>query len=186
MLYNVNNLIHQDDAPDMSGLRKTANGVFNKNDVAKAIAALATQERRGKLLEAAADNDVDTLGALLDSDPTLLNIRDDSGWTLLHSATGWCAVEVVEELLMRGANPDSPDAKGQTSRELAHQLGFDSLAQKMDTIPRDAKKRAEIRHAKEEQEALKRDIATITNGTTAPCCVHKHPLHIKCKARKPS
>lgn len=168
----------------MSGLRKTANGVFEKSDVAKAIAALAAQERRTKLLEAAADNDVKTLGTFLDTDPTLMNIRDDSGWTLLHSATGWCAVEVVEELLLRGANPDSPDAKGQTSRELAHQLGFDSLAQKMDTIPRDARQREALRRIKEEQEALKRDIATITGGTTAPCCVHKHPLHIKHKHLK--
>lgn len=168
----------------MSGLRKTANGVFNKNDVAKAIAALATQERRATLLEAAADNDVETLGVLLDSDPTLMNIRDDSGWTLLHSATGWCAVEVVEELLMRGANADSPDAKGQTSRELAHQLGFDSLAQKMDTIPRDAQKREEMRLAKAEAEAFQHAIATITGGTTTPCGVHKHPLHLN-KSKTP-
>jgi hypothetical protein len=186
MLLYLENVIHQDDVPDMSTLRKTANGVFEKTDVAKAIAALATEERRAKLLEAAADNNVETLGTILDTDPTLMNIRDDSGWTLLHSATGWCAVEVVEELLMRGANPDSPDAKGQSSRELAHQLGFGSLAQKMDSIPRDAKQRAEMRLAKEEQEALKRDIATITAGTTAPCCIHKKPLHIKCKAPKPS
>ena len=170
----------------MSGLRKTATGVFDKNDVAKAIEAMATKERHAKLLEAAADNDVTTLGTILDSDPTLLNIRDDSGWTLLHSATGWCNVETVEELLIRGANPDSPDAKGQTSRELAHQLGFGSLAEKMDTIPRDAKQREAMRRAKEEQEALKREIAAITNGTTAPCCIHKHPLHIKCKTPKPS
>lgn len=170
----------------MSGLRKTATGVFEKTDVAKAIAALATEERRAKLLEAAADNNVDTLNTILDTDPTLMNIRDDSGWTLLHSATGWCAVEVVEELLMRGANPDSSDAKGQSSRELAHQLGFGSLAEKMESIPREAKQREEMRRVKQEQEDLKRDIAAITAGTTAPCCIHKKPLRIKCKAPKPS
>src|SRR5690606_22621042 len=120
-----------------------------------------------------ADNNVEALNTILDTDPTLMNIRDDSGWTLLHSATGWCAVEVVEELLIRGANPDSPDAKGQSSRELAHQLGFNSLAEKMDSIPRDAQQRTAMRLAKEEREALKRDIATITRGTTAPCCIHK-------------
>lgn len=169
----------------MIRLRKTANGTFQKNDIAKAIAALALEERREKLMEAAADNNVETVVTILDTDPTLMNIRDDNGWSLLHSATGWCAVEVVEELLLRGANPDSPDAKGQTSRELAHQLGFDSLAQKMDSIPRDARKRAALRRAKEEQEALKRDIATITTGTTAPCCIHKHPLHIKSGRPKP-
>jgi hypothetical protein len=169
----------------MIRLRKTANGTFQKNDIAKAIAALALEERREKLMEAAADNNVETVVTILDTDPTLMNIRDDNGWSLLHSATGWCAVEVVEELLLRGANPDSPDAKGQTSRELAHQLGFDSLAQKMDSIPRDARKRAALRRAKEEQEALKRDIATITTGTTAPCCIHKHPLHIKSRRPKP-
>lgn len=184
MLYILKTLIHQDDVPEMKPLRKTANGVFEKNDVAKAIAALATEERHAQLQEAAANNNVETLSAILDIDPTLMNVRDDSGWTLLHSATGWCAVEVVEELLMRGANPDSPDAKGQSSRELAHQLGFDSLAQKMDSIPRDAKQRADMRRAKEEREAVKREIATITTGTTAPCCVHKHPLQIKHKTRK--
>jgi len=180
------NPLHQDDVFPMTGLRKTARGVFEKNDIAKAITALAIEERRAKLQEAAADNNVDVLNAILDTDPTLMNVRDDSGWTLLHSATGWCAVEVAEELLMRGANPDSPDAKGQTSRELAHQLGFDSLARKMDAIPRDAKRRAEMRRAKEERETLKRDISTITTGTPEPCRIRKHPLRIKPKPPKPA
>lgn len=163
----------------MKPLQKTANGVFKKSDIAAAIDAMATQERRAQLLEAAADNNVETVDAILDADPTMINVRDDSGWTLLHSATGWCAVETVEALLMRGANPESPDAKGQSSRGLAHQLGFDSLVTLMDTIPRDAKAREAARIAKQEAEAFKRDIQTITTGLPKPCGIHKHPITLK-------
>lgn len=163
----------------MKPLQKTARGVFKKHDIAKAIIEFATRERRAKLLEACADNNLETVNTILDADPTMMNIRDDSGWTLLHIATGWCAVETVETLLLRGANPESPDATGQTSRALAHQLGFDKLAEMMDNVPSDAKAREAARAAKQEKEALSRDIQTITTGLQKPCCVHKRPLTLK-------
>lgn len=165
----------------MKPLQKTANGVFKKNDIAAAITEMATQERRAKLLEACADNNVETVNAILDTDPTMMNIRDDSGWTLLHSATGWCAVETVETLLLRGANPESPDATGQSSRALAHQLGFNKLAEMMDSVPRDAKAREAARITKQEKEALTRDIQTITSGLPKPCRINKRPLTLKNK-----
>lgn len=159
----------------MGKLQKTAEGVFKKSDVAAAIAALNAQECREKLFEACADNDTATLEALIIRDPTLLHMRDDSGWTPLHAATGWCAVETVEILLRMGANPESADSKGQSPRELAHQLGFGTLAGMMTDIPKDNQARAKII----EKEALKREICTITAGLPKPCVVHKHPLRLK-------
>lgn len=64
-----------------------------------------------RFFEACADGDVETLGALLAKDPTLVRAADPAaphgGWTGLHTASQHGHVEVVRLLLQLGADPNA-------------------------------------------------------------------------------
>lgn len=127
-----------------------------------------------EVLEACSCGDAEALRTALESHITLLpdivNARDDSGWTALHVAVGWCAVECVSLLLKRGANPDLTNNQGQSVRELAVQLGYDSLA--VQIVPVQGAAEAARHDAQKAQ--LRLEIDTITQGLprsiTITCC----------------
>ena len=64
-----------------------------------------------------------------------INAQDVEGHTMLfEAAVGWHNIEVAEKLLKAGANPDVPDKKGQTLRELAEKR-FPDLAELLRQYP---------------------------------------------------
>ena len=57
---------------------------------------------------------VGRVAELLEKNPSLVNSRDASGNTPLHSAVGYFELGVVEKLLVYGADVNAPDANGTT------------------------------------------------------------------------
>jgi ankyrin repeat protein len=68
--------------------------------------------------EAAALGDLDRLTALLDADPSLVDVRTPDGFTLLHLAAFFAGVDAVALLLARGADVDARGAGWMTGTAL--------------------------------------------------------------------
>jgi hypothetical protein len=64
-----------------------------------------------KLISAIKLRDIDQIKALLDCDGELVHERDETGATALHHATFDGLREIVQVLLARGAEINSPDAQ---------------------------------------------------------------------------
>ena len=60
-------------------------------------------------------DDIDQVGALLDTDPAAIHERDDVGMTALHRAAENGQAEMVEALLARGADAEARTDIGQTA-----------------------------------------------------------------------
>ena len=58
--------------------------------------------------------DVETIGSLLDEDPSLMELRDNMGKTLLHFAAIYNKPEVIQLLVDRGMDPNCVDGDGMT------------------------------------------------------------------------
>lgn len=146
---------------------KTGYGVggLRKNDVATACA---------EVLEACDAGDAEALRRTLESHtevlPDIVNARDGNGWTALHVAVGWCAEECIALLLKTGADPAICNDQGQNPRDLAFQLGYESLA--VHIAPVEGAREAAARKAHQAQ--LSREISIITQGlpeaVTITCC----------------
>lgn len=140
-------------------------GGLRKSELAAACEAV---------LEACDCGDADALQSALEKHITLLpdivNARDDSGWTALHVAVSWCAEECISLLLKRGADAALTNNQGQSPRDLAFQLGYDSIAVHIVTIAGAAEMAA--RDAQKAQ--LRAEIEVITEGLpktiTITCC----------------
>lgn len=146
---------------------KPAGGVggLRKSELAAACEAV---------LEACDCGDADALQSALEKHITLLpdivNARDDSGWTALHVAVSWCAEECISLLLKRGADAALTNNQGQSPRDLAFQLGYDSIAVHIVTIAG----AAEIAARDAQKAQLRAEIEVITEGLpktiTITCC----------------
>ena len=140
-------------------------GGLRKNDVAAACV---------EVLEACGTGDAEALRQTLESHtevlPDIVNACDDSGWTALHVAVGWCAEECISLLLKTGADPALCNDQGQSPRDLAFQLGYESLA--VHIAPVEGAREAAARKAHQAQ--LRREISMITEGlpesVTITCC----------------
>lgn len=72
------------------------------------------------IFDAVRYRDVATVSAVLDHDPELLEVREETkGATPLLAAAARGRLDVVNELLRRGANVDATDHAGQTALHLA-------------------------------------------------------------------
>lgn len=135
------------------------------------------------VLEACEAGDAEALQSTLDSHakllPQIVNAQDNTGWTALHIAVGWCAVECIAVLLKQGADPDIRNDQGQNARDLAFQLGYDTLAASILPIP--GAREAAQRRAR--QAELREDIAMITRGL--PDTVVITPMHLRPHIRRP-
>lgn len=68
-----------------------------------------------EILTAASDGDISKVVELLDERPdTLVNMRDERGFTSLHLAVANQHEQVVNELISRGADVNLPEADGWT------------------------------------------------------------------------
>ncbi|ORX38897.1 ankyrin repeat-containing domain protein [Kockovaella imperatae] len=74
------------------------------------------------LHEAVLTNDLDTIKALLDQSPELIDVKDDTGNTALHLAVDRGYIAIVEFLLMRHADLSVQDEDGQTPLDIATML----------------------------------------------------------------
>lgn len=166
----------------MSALQKHARDSFARPSVRPpkagyGIAGLRKSELAAAceaVLEACAEGDAAALQKALDTHtevlPEIVNACDDSGWTALHVAVSWCAEDCIDLLLKTGANPDLRNDQGQSVRELAAQLGYESIAAHIAPVPGAAEGAARKAH----QAQMKADIRIITEGlprsVTISCC----------------
>jgi len=77
---------------------------------------------------------LERLEELLREDPSLVQARDPSGETLLHTLPGDedLALEVAELLLRRGADPQATNAKGESALQAARLKGMEDVAEAME------------------------------------------------------
>lgn len=150
---------------------------LRKSELAEACAAV---------LEACQDANPHTLKAVLDDHielvPQIINAQDDSGWTALHICVGWCAEDCITLLLKRGADPDIRNDQGQNARELAVQLGYESLAPQI--VPVAGARDSALRQAR--QAEMKADIDIITRGLPENVTITCMHLNIKPHIRRPN
>lgn len=149
----------------MSSLKDKA-AIFKKTPTAELCAAF---------FEASSNDDTEAVLSTLRHHPDILNMQDDSGWTPLHMAVGWCAQDSLRVLLEMGADTHIPDKSGQEPSDLAFQLGYATLAGMIRDIPVE---RA-AHQAAAEKAAICAEVRITTEGLPAPCCVRKHPLKLK-------
>ncbi|MDY0009434.1 MAG: ankyrin repeat domain-containing protein [Bdellovibrionales bacterium] len=171
----------------MPTLRNHANDSFSKKPPRPEIPAARRREVAeacDAVIEACCTDDADALRRTLENHaaflPQLLNARDDDGWTALHVAVGWCALDCVRLLLDSGANPALTNTQGQSPRELATFLGYESLAADI----RPVAGAAETAVRKAHQAQLEIEIATITKGLPKPVTLHSCTL--RRNIRRPS
>ena len=75
------------------------------------------RERERNIWTAAIENDCKLMASLLDKNPELIASRDSHQWTPLHRATACSSMEVMELLLLRGAEVN---ARGQAEETPLH------------------------------------------------------------------
>lgn len=138
---------------------------MRKSELAAACEAVLDACQEGDA--AALQKTLDTYAEIL---PEIVNARDDSGWTALHVAVSWCAEECIDLLLQTGADPGLQNNQGQNVRDLAFQLGYESLAVCIAPVPG----AAEAAACKAKKAQMQADIRIITEGLprsiTITCC----------------
>lgn len=77
-------------------------------------ALLSSSVLAGDILGAAERGELDSVRALLESDPQLLNVIDQGGYTPLHKAAYNGHVEIVEYLISKGADLNARSNSGST------------------------------------------------------------------------
>lgn len=75
--------------------------------------------------EAAGGCDASTVGAILSTNPAVLNIQEDGGRSPLHVAASHCCTNVVALLLQKGAKLELRGKTGETPLHVAAQEGCD-------------------------------------------------------------
>ena len=75
---------------------------------------------KDRLFDAVARGDLAEVKLLLIDCGLDPNVRNNDGWTPLHSAAYRCHIEVVRVLLEHGADPTIRDNKGRTPLELGN------------------------------------------------------------------
>ncbi len=81
-----------------------------------------------ELFDALKNNDLPEIKSLLESDPGLLSLRDESGNTPLHLAVRQKQPETVSYLLGRGADVNSVNTNQQSALHVASSLGSADIA----------------------------------------------------------
>jgi uncharacterized protein YegJ (DUF2314 family) len=66
------------------------------------------------------------------NDPSLVSVKGDNGWTLLHQEASAGSAATVQVLLDAGADPRAAAGNGMTPLQLANVLGWDSVAGLLD------------------------------------------------------
>jgi len=80
------------------------------------------------IFEVAARGDVSAMESLVESDPSLINARNEEGRTPLHFAAGNDAQAMVDFLLDNGADPLAEDVNSEIPADAARQEGYLDMA----------------------------------------------------------
>ena len=150
---------------------------LRKNELAEACAALleACQDANPQALKAVLDDHIELV-------PQIINTQDDTGWTALHICVGWCAEDCITLLLKRGADPDICNDQGQNARDLAVQLGYETLAPRIVPVP--GARDTALQQAR--QAEMQADIEIITRGLPENITISCMRLNVKPHIRRPS
>jgi len=135
-----------------------------------------SEETFETFIDACVEGETAIMEMLLESHPDIVDKADAQGWTPLHHAASWAQEEAVALLIARGAHNDLVDGTGATAGELAVRQGFGKLTDDIvrQTEERDARRRAEERHA-----ALEENVARCHKGIDTDISVRAKPLRLR-------
>jgi len=108
-------------------------------EVAPARRAEPSSEWKRSAYNAVRHGDEKTLKAMLDEAPQYMDCRGAHGVTMLHVAARFGHVQIVEMLLLRGADVCAKDDKGKTPYDKAQAAAFEVIAAMLvPPVPRSA------------------------------------------------
>lgn len=105
-------------------IKEVKNTVNIKNDCCEPNSIRSTKKlvnnslSQSNLFLTVQNNDVNTLRDILNSCPDKINLIDEFGWSLLMIACQANAIEIVEELLTKGADTSIRDKAGNSAQSL--------------------------------------------------------------------
>lgn len=97
-------------------------GCFNSDSEATPIKY--TGDAVNDFVQAVEFGDVERVSAILDAEPSVMELRDDGGQTAMHYAALNNRAGVIELLVERGMDPNVRDASGQTALTVLEDSGI--------------------------------------------------------------